>query len=163
MVSGRARRKKLWRIFGKILWRFFQIFGLSGVPVSYGLIDQNLYFDIQWLSFSSMLSVAVVSELSFCFEFVFTYIAFEYSLCLHYYGGVEEVVKKIDSSQLHQDIQDTQVVIKPENTSTHPLEASPPSPQFECPYCAQRFPNQSELIVHMDKESADARQQTEKV
>ena len=33
---------------------------------------------IQDLSFFSMLSIAVVSQLCFCFEFVFTYVAFEF-------------------------------------------------------------------------------------
>jgi hypothetical protein len=42
--------------------------------------------------------------------------------------GVEQVVKEIDSSRVHEDIQDTQVAIKPENNPAHPLE---PSPQFQ--------------------------------
>ncbi|MGA9151592.1 MAG: hypothetical protein WBZ36_13525, partial [Candidatus Nitrosopolaris sp.] len=59
--------------------------------------------------------------------------------------------------------QDTDVA-KPKNNPTHPVEASPPSPpspQFECPFegCGQRFGSQSELIAHMDKESADARKE----
>ena len=45
--------------------------------------------------------------------------------------GVKEAVKDIDSSQLHEYIQDTQVAIKTENNPTHSLEASPPSPQFQ--------------------------------
>ncbi|MGA9151348.1 MAG: hypothetical protein WBZ36_12285 [Candidatus Nitrosopolaris sp.] len=71
--------------------------------------------------------------------------------------GIEEK----DSSQLREEIQDTEDIIKPENSPTHPLEASPPSPpspQFECYYCRQCLPSQSELIAHMDKESADAKE-----
>jgi hypothetical protein len=62
------------------------------------------------------------------------------------------------SNGLHQETQDAGDVIKTENTPTHPLEASPPYPQFQCYYCEQHFPSQSELIGHMDRESADARE-----
>ncbi len=66
-----------------------------------------------------------------------------------------------NSNQYREEVQDTKDVMKSENSTTHPLEASPPSPpspQFQCPYCEQRFPSQSELIPHMDKEAADTRQ-----
>lgn len=48
--------------------------------------------------------------------------------------------------------------IRRENDPTHLLEASPPSPQFECSYCGQRFPSKSELIPHMDKKAEDAKE-----
>jgi hypothetical protein len=68
--------------------------------------------------------------------------------------GIEEK----DSSQLHEEIQDTEDA-KTENSPTRTLEASPPSPQFKCPFegCGEHFTSQSELIAHMDKESAEAR------
>ncbi|MGA9150294.1 MAG: C2H2-type zinc finger protein [Candidatus Nitrosopolaris sp.] len=61
--------------------------------------------------------------------------------------------------QILNELQDTENLIKPENSPTHPPETSP-SPQFECPFegCGQRFSTESELIAHMDKESADARE-----
>jgi hypothetical protein len=72
---------------------------------------------------------------------------------------VGEGIDEKDSSQLHEEIQDTEDA-KPENSPAHTLEASPPSPQFECYFegCGQRFNSQSELIAHMDKESGDARE-----
>ena len=49
------------------------------------VIESNKYWlgiyitkEYRALSFSSMFSVTVVSQLSFCFEFVFTYVAFEF-------------------------------------------------------------------------------------
>ena len=55
--------------------------------------------------------------------------------------------------------QDVKDAIKPEDTQAHPIEASPPSP-FECYFqgSGQRFASQSELIAHMDKESAEAKE-----
>ena len=74
---------------------------------------------------------------------------------------VKEIADIKDSSQLYDEVQDTKDAIKPEDTSTHPLEASPPSPPspFECPFkgCGLRSNSQRELISHMDKESEDAR------
>ncbi|MFY9870097.1 MAG: hypothetical protein WAK17_10295 [Candidatus Nitrosopolaris sp.] len=72
--------------------------------------------------------------------------------------GMDEVIDEKNAGQITEEIQDTGNVIKTESGPTHPLEASPPSPQFQCYYCEQRFPGQSELIAHMDKESADARE-----
>jgi hypothetical protein len=49
--------------------------------------------------------------------------------------GVDEVIQEKDDGQSDNETQDTEDIIKPENTCTHPLEASspsPPSPQFEC-------------------------------
>jgi hypothetical protein len=65
--------------------------------------------------------------------------------------------------QIVKETEDTKDTINPENSPTHPPEASPPSPpspEFECYFqgCGQCFSSQNELIVHMDKESADARQ-----
>ena len=59
--------------------------------------------------------------------------------------------------QIVNELQDTENLIKPENSPTHPPETSP-SPQFECPFedCGQRFRSQTALIAHMDKESAEA-------
>jgi hypothetical protein len=56
-----------------------------------------------------------------------------------------------------------EAINKPEGS--YSTKASTTSPQFECHFkgCGQRFNNQSELIGHMDKESAEARQRTEKV
>ena len=53
-----------------------------------------------------------------------------------------QIVKEIgdieNSNPLNEEVQDKKDVIKPEkNITTHPLEASPPSPpspQFECPF-----------------------------
>lgn len=78
--------------------------------------------------------------------------------------GMGEVIKEKDDDQSDNETQDTEDIIKPENNPTHPLEASPPSPPstpFECYFggCGQRFNSQSELIVHMDKESADAKKE----
>jgi hypothetical protein len=72
--------------------------------------------------------------------------------------GVDEVIEEKDDGQSDNETQDTEAIIKPENTPAHPIEASPPSPQFECYYCEQRFQSESELIAHMDKESAEARE-----
>jgi hypothetical protein len=73
--------------------------------------------------------------------------------------GMAENSKEKDNGQVANEIRASENVIKPENTSTRPLDASSttPSLQFQCYYCEQRFPSQSELIAHMDKESADAR------
>jgi hypothetical protein len=62
------------------------------------------------------------------------------------------------SSGLHQGTQDAWDVIKTENGPTHSQVAPTPHQQFQCYYCEECFPSQSELIVHMDKESADARE-----
>jgi hypothetical protein len=66
--------------------------------------------------------------------------------------GMDEGTNKRGDSQIASEIRDTEDSIQPENSPTHLSEASPPSPQFECYYCKQRFPSQSELIAHMDKE-----------
>jgi hypothetical protein len=63
-----------------------------------------------------------------------------------------------EDRQSVNEIQDTVAVFKQENNPTCFIKASPSSPQFECYYCEQRFPSQSELIAHMDKESEDARE-----
>ena len=70
---------------------------------------------------------------------------------------MDEVIDRKNAGQITEEIQDTGNVIKTENGPAHPLVASPPSPQFQCYYCEQRFLSQSDLIAHMDKESADAR------
>jgi len=62
--------------------------------------------------------------------------------------------KGIDKKQ-DKEIHGMGATNKPESPSS--TKASPPSPQFECPYCGQSFASQSELIAHMDKESEDAR------
>jgi hypothetical protein len=77
---------------------------------------------------------------------------------------LDEGTNEIDDGQIVKETQDTEDIIKPENSPTHPLEASTPSlpsPQFECYFqgCGQRFTTESELIAHMDKESADARKE----
>jgi hypothetical protein len=51
---------------------------------------------------------------------------------------------------------------KNENPSARRVEPSEPSDPsavtvYQCYYCEERFLSQSELIAHMDKESADAR------
>jgi hypothetical protein len=74
--------------------------------------------------------------------------------------GMDEVIDEKNAGQITEEIQDTGNVIKTESRATHPLEASLPSPQFECYFegSGQRFSSRSELIAHMDKESADARE-----
>jgi hypothetical protein len=69
--------------------------------------------------------------------------------------GMDEGIDEKDG-QIVNESQYIEGKIKPENSSTHPLGATPPS-LFQCYYCEQRFPSESELITHMDKESADAR------
>jgi hypothetical protein len=73
-------------------------------------------------------------------------------------------VKPSDPSELsvnlhnNTDKKDGHIVkdmIKPENSPTCSIKASPPS-ELQCYYCKQYLPSQSELIAHMDKESADA-------
>jgi hypothetical protein len=73
---------------------------------------------------------------------------------------MDEVIDEKNAGQITEEIQDTGNVIKTESRATHPLEASLPSPQFECYFegSGQRFSSRSELIAHMDKESADARE-----
>jgi hypothetical protein len=39
--------------------------------------------------------------------------------------GVDEVIQEKDDGQSDNETQDTEDIIKPENTCTHPLEASP--------------------------------------
>jgi hypothetical protein len=74
--------------------------------------------------------------------------------------GVTEGIEAKEDGKNDNKTQDTEDTIKPENSPTHTLEASPPSPQFECRLqgCGKRFNSQSELIAHMDKESAEARE-----
>jgi fructosamine-3-kinase len=67
-------------------------------------------------------------------------------------------IDKKASTGLHQETQHARNMIKKENELTHLREASHLSQQFHCYYCEQRFLSQSELIAHMDKESADARE-----
>ena len=71
---------------------------------------------------------------------------------------MDEVIDRKNAGQITEEIQDTGNIIKTENSPAHHLVASPPSPQFQCYYCEQRFLSQSDLIAHMDKESADARE-----
>ena len=47
-----------------------------------------------------------------------------------------------DDSQIVNEMQDTEDVIKPENSPTRALEASPPSPQFECYFQGNGPPGQ---------------------
>ncbi|MGB8937260.1 MAG: hypothetical protein WCC17_19390 [Candidatus Nitrosopolaris sp.] len=42
--------------------------------------------------------------------------------------GMDERTNDIDDGQIVKEIRDTEAAIKPENSLTHPLEASPPSP-----------------------------------
>jgi hypothetical protein len=42
--------------------------------------------------------------------------------------GMDERTNDIDDGQIVKKIRDTEAAIKPENSLTHPLEASPPSP-----------------------------------
>jgi hypothetical protein len=75
--------------------------------------------------------------------------------------GTDEVIdNKNDDGQITEEIQATGNVIETESGPTNRLEASAQSPEFECYFegCRQRFSSQNELIAHMDKESADARQ-----
>jgi hypothetical protein len=69
-------------------------------------------------------------------------------------------IKEKDNVQIANEIRDSGDVIEPEDTSTHSLEASPTSPEFECflQGCGQRFNSRRELIAHMDRESAEARE-----
>lgn len=72
-------------------------------------------------------------------------------------GGGDGINKKDDSQIAKQDMEG---IIKPENSPSCSAKAPPSSPQFECPFqgCRQRLSTKSELIAHMDKEAADARQ-----
>jgi hypothetical protein len=74
--------------------------------------------------------------------------------------GVDEVIDEKNASQITEDeeIQDTGNKIKPENGPPQCIKTSALSQEFPCYYCEQRFPSQSELIAHMDKESENARE-----
>jgi glutamate synthase domain-containing protein 1 len=50
-----------------------------------------------------------------------------------------------------KEMQGTAVINRPENKHSRSTKTS----TSKCPYCKQRFPSQSELIAHMDKESED--------
>jgi len=68
-------------------------------------------------------------------------------------------IDKKQDSQIVNEIHGT-AISKPANSSC----SIKPFPQFECPFegCGQSFPNQSDLISHMDKESEDARKKVGK-
>jgi hypothetical protein len=63
---------------------------------------------------------------------------------------------ELENNRDDQIVKEKDDIIKPEKSHTHP--ASPPSPEFECYYCKQCFPSNSERIAHMDKEAADVKQ-----